>query len=77
MRKFTKLFLTFALLCIAGVANAATEYEIDQKFTSIAELDGQSFAIVNEAEGKAVFNPQNQDLAFGTYSEAVAATTIV
>ena len=75
MRKFTKLFLTFALLCIAGVANAATEYEIDQKFTSIAELDGQSFAIVNEAEGKAVFNPQNQDLAFGTYSEAVAATS--
>jgi hypothetical protein len=72
MRLFTKLWSTLLLLCVAGVANAATEYEIDQKFTSVAALDGQLFAIVNETDGKAIYNKDAQNLAYDTYTNAIA-----
>ena len=77
MKVFTKWILTFALLCIAGVINA-TEYELDQKFTSLAELDGKSFAIVNEtastAMGIGIPNHGNGwDMYFGSYAEAYAS----
>ena len=74
MKVFTKLFLTFALLCFAGVVNAATEYEVDQKFTSVAALEGQLFAIVNETDGKAIYNKDAQNLAYDTYANAIAGT---
>ena len=45
MRLITKLWATLLLLCVAGVANAATEYEIDQKFTTLAELDGKRLSV--------------------------------
>ena len=71
MRLFTKLWSTLLLLCVASVANAATEYEIDQKFTSVAALDGQLFAIVNETDAKAIYNKDNQNLAYDSYTNAV------
>ena len=74
MRLITKLWATLLLLCVAGVANAATEYEIDQKFTSVAELEGQLVCIVNETDAKAFFNKDNQNLAYDTYSTAMAGT---
>ena len=74
MRFITKLWATLLLLCVAGVANAATEYEIDQKFTSVAALDGQLFAIVNETDGKAIYNKDAQNLAYDTYANAIAGT---
>ena len=65
-----------SLLCIfvAGVTNvnAATEYEIDQRFTSVASLDGQLFAIVNETDEMALYNKDAQNLAYDTYTNAVA-----
>ena len=74
MRLITKLWATLLLLCVAGVANAAKEYEIDQKFTSVSALEGQLFVIVDEANGKALFNPDAQNLAIGTFEAAVAGT---
>ena len=73
MKVFTKWIMTFALLCIAGMVNAA-EYEIDQKFTSVADLEGQLFCIVNEADGKAIYNKDAQNLAYDSYSDALSGT---
>ena len=72
MKGITKLWMTLLLLCVAGVANAATEYEVDQKFTSVAALDGQLFAIVNETDAKAIYNKDAQNLAYDAYTNAVA-----
>ena len=72
IKAITKLWMTLLLLCVAGVVNAATEYEIDQKFTSVAALDGQLFAIVNETDAKAIYNKDNQNLAYDTYTNATA-----
>ena len=77
MRLITKLWATLLLLCVAGVANAAKEYEVDQKFSTIAELDGKSFAIVDispatpTAMGIGIPNHGNGwDMYFGTITEA-------
>ena len=82
MRLITKLWATLLLLCVAGVANAATEYEVDQKFTTIAELDGKSFAIVDEtpttptAMGIGISGHGNGwDMYFGTITEAYNSNT--
>ena len=49
MREFTKMLLSLLCVVIVGGTKvyAATEYEIDQKFTSISDLEGQAFAIVD------------------------------
>ena len=57
-----------------GGTICAAEYEIDQKFTSVAALDGQLFMIVNETEGKAIYNVDNQNLKYDTYANAVTGT---
>lgn len=76
MRRFTKLWATLLLLCIAGVANAAKEYEVDQRFNSLADLltSGELFSIVNETDGKMFcFGVGNeQDMNYETYSDAYA-----
>ncbi len=70
--------MLLSLLCVVIVGGtkvyAATEYEIDQKFTSVSELDGQLVAIVNETDAKAIYNINNQNLAYDTYANAVAGT---
>ena len=43
---------------------------IGQRFTSIEEATGKTFAIVNEAEGKALYGSDNQNLQYGDYAEA-------
>lgn len=73
MRK-TKLLLV-AFLAMLGLGAHADEYEVDQKLTSVDELDGKLFAIVNEDEGKAfccgVSN--DQDMRYLDYADALAA----
>lgn len=49
-------------------------YQIAERFTSVAELEGQTFAIVNEAEGKALYGSNDQNLGYGAFSEAFAET---
>ncbi len=51
-----------------------TSYGIDQRFTSIADLSGQSFAIVNESEGKAIYGTTAQNLGYDTYQNAYQST---
>ena len=71
MRKLKLLMVAF--WAMLGSSAYAAEYEIDQKFTSIAELDGKLFSIVNEDEAKAFCFPSNQDLAYSSYSDAMSA----
>lgn len=80
MRLITKLWATLLLLCVAGVANAATKYVVDQKFTSVAALEGQQFAIVDEtpetptAMGIGISGHGNGwDMYFGTITEAYSS----
>ena len=47
-----------------------TVLEIGQRFTSLDEAKGHSFAIVNEEEGKAFYGSDNQNLMFGDFQEA-------
>ncbi len=58
------------------VANAATAptVQLGEEFKSVAALDGKTFAIVNQAEGKALFGPNNQNLGYDVYSNAFVAT---
>lgn len=56
-----------------GVISAA-DYEVDQKFTSVAELEGKRFVIVNETESKAIYDVDYQNLAYDTYAKAVTGT---
>lgn len=58
-----------------GGATYADEYEVDQRFTSIAELDGKLFAVVDETSEKAMGigitgHGSGWDMYFGTYAEA-------
>jgi hypothetical protein len=72
MRKITKSLLTLLLLCVAGVANAATEYEIDQQFTDVGVLtDGQAFAILNETDNKMLYGSGAQNLGYADMTTAI------
>ena len=42
----------------------------DERFASLEETEGKTFAIVNEAEGKALFGSDAQNLGFEDYSTA-------
>ena len=71
MKKF--LLLAIMLLGMGGVISAA-DYEIDQKFTSIAALEGKRFVIFNETESKAIYDVKEQNLAYDSYAKAVTGT---
>ena len=44
------------------------------KYNSVAELNGVSFSIINEADGKAVYGSNAQNLAYDTYDKAFASS---
>ena len=71
-----KLFTFLLTMVVAMVANAATAptVQLGEEFKSVAALDGKTFAIVNQAEGKALFGPNNQNLGYDVYSNAFVAT---
>ena len=46
------------------------QLEPDQKYTSVMEAKGKTFAIVNEEEGKAFFGSGNQNLGYESYETA-------
>jgi hypothetical protein len=45
---------------------------VKDRFTSVAALSGKTFAIVNEAEGKALYGSSNQNLGYDTFDKAFA-----
>ena len=69
-----KLLLLGIMLLGMGGAIFAADYEIDQKFTSIAALEGKRFVIVNETESKAIYDVNDQNLAYDSYAKAVTGT---
>ena len=46
------------------------KWTIDQRLTSLSELIGKSFAIVNEADGKALYGTDYEDLAYDNTATA-------
>ena len=71
-----KLFTFLLTMVVAMVANAATAptVQLGEEFKSVAALDGKTFAIVNQAEEKALFGSNNQNLGYDVYSNAFVAT---
>lgn len=62
------------MLFVAGNASAALkEYEVDEKYTTIAQLDGKAFYIINESDNKALYGSNNQNLAYDVYGAAIDA----
>ena len=47
---------------------------VDTEFTSVADLAGVSFAIINKAEEKALYGSNAQNLAYGTYANAFSSS---
>ena len=73
MRKLKLLLVAY--MAMLGLSVNAADYKVDQKFTSVAELDGKFFAILNEDAGKAIGfgvsgHGSGWDMYFGTYAEA-------
>ena len=58
------------------VANAAITptIQLGDEFTSVADLAGKSFAIVDKTAEKALFGSNNQNLAFDAYGSAFVTT---
>ena len=63
-------------MVVAMVANAAIPPTIllGDEFTSVAALDGKTFAIVDKAAEKALYGSNNQNLAFDAYGSAFVTT---
>ena len=58
MKTITRLLTTAALLfgVLGGVCSVKAAKAIGTKYTSVAQLSGKAFAIVNETDGKAICN---------------------
>ncbi len=71
-----KLFTFLLTMVVAMVANAAIPptVQLGDEFTSVAALDGKTFAIVDKAAEKALFGSNNQNLAFDAYGSAFVTT---
>ena len=76
MRK-TKLLLV-AFLAMLGSSVSAVEYEIDERLTSIEDLEGKLFAILNEDEEKAfcfgLEGKADQDMQYVSFSDAFTSS---
>ena len=76
MKYFTKLMLVL-LWCIVGTTGAYADFVLDEKITSIDDLAGMKFAIVDEASGKAIYckgDAENWRMVFGSYADAFASS---
>lgn len=69
------LLLGIMLLGMGGVnsnISAAPALKIGKEFTSVASLEGKSFAIVKD--GKLIYNTTDYNLGYGTLSDAISAS---
>ncbi len=73
-----KLFTFLMTMVIAMVAANAADIKptavIGEEATSIAALEGKTFAIINKAEGKALYGSNAQNLAYDVYANAFVNT---
>ena len=75
MRKLRLLMVAF--MAMLGLGANAQEYEVDQRFTSVAALDGQTFYIVNEADEMAFcfgYGDNGWDMFYKSYANGDAQT---
>lgn len=73
MRKLKLLLVAFLAMC--GLCANAADIKVDQRFSTIPDLDGKLFAIVNETNNVAMGigisgHGNGWDMYFGTYAEA-------
>ena len=72
MRKFTKSLMALVLL-IGGTTTANASLQPGTKYTSVDQLSGKVFAIVDEAAGKAFYGPTGgygHEVGFDVYATA-------
>ena len=70
-RTFGKRYAAKVLDVMSHPEDYTKNYAIDQRLTgSLSALPGKSFAIVNEADGKALYGAGNQDLGYDDYRTA-------
>ncbi|MBR4846224.1 MAG: hypothetical protein IKU98_07385 [Bacteroidaceae bacterium] len=50
------------------VATGESTYQFDKQLLSVSEMEGKSFLIYNEEEGKAFYGPDNQNLGYDVLS---------
>ena len=62
--------MILALVAIPIQAAIQADLVIDQEFSSLDELEGKAFAIVNKETGKALFGTNNQNLGYDVLSVA-------
>lgn len=72
MRRFTSFLLTMLLAVIAIPIQAAIQANvvIDEEYSSLAELEGKTFAIVNKETGKALYGSTMQNLGYDILANA-------
>lgn len=72
MRSF---FITIALFCFGGMLGIHAESDVlGFRFSSVSQLMGDRFAIVNEQDGKALFGSTEQNLNYDVYNKAFVNT---
>lgn len=74
MRKLFTFLVTMVIAMVANAAEIKLTAVIGEGATSIAALEGKTFAIVNKAEGKALYGSNNQNLAYDVYANAFVNT---
>lgn len=71
MRKFCTFLLTAVLAMLASVSYAAdVNIAVAEEFTSVASLEGKTFAIIDQANEKALYGTNNQNLGYNVYTSA-------
>ena len=78
MKRFTTILCTLALLfgVVGGVNSVKAEKVPGTEYTSLLQLSGKTFAIINKADGKAIYHrasPSPFTLGYDNYGTAFAA----
>lgn len=79
MKKLSTILCTLALLfgAVGGVSSVKATKTIGTKYTSVEQLSGKAFAIVNETDGKAIYHkgtPSPFTLGYDVYNTAFSVT---
>lgn len=66
-----KILSLVSLFCMTAVSAFAGIISVpDAEYTSLSELEGKTFAIVNKADGMALYGTNNQNLGYAAYADA-------
>ena len=63
-----------AFMATCGLSVNAADKVVGERYTSIGDLEGQKFAIVNETDAKAFYGSGYQNLGYADYSTAMASS---